>query len=265
MTMASDYWDALAPHHRHVENNYLDLSSIRLILKDLQQPILVVGAGQGLIVEELRNKGLRCDGVDLSAEMIKYAWSRRRLHLIQANAREMPFVAGAYETVIYATGVVDFLEDFSEIKAIMTEATRIVSESGQIFVAFYRFSAAQEGFLRALGLLRNDTLLLRSSLTIHRLSPAASISWVAARLQVSPLRAALLLMTTWLRSTRQEKRAALGMRKVFTRVDDPGSMIDAAPDTQPYRDTSAISDLFDRLSIRIGDHQACSGCYLVRL
>ena len=33
----------------------------------------VAAAGQGLIVEELRRQGLRCDGLDLSPKMIEYA------------------------------------------------------------------------------------------------------------------------------------------------------------------------------------------------
>ena len=83
---ASNYWDTLAPHHWRLENNYLDVSSVRLILGDIRQPVMVVGAGQGLIVEELRRQGLRCDGVDLSAKMMEYARLRRGLTLVRANA-----------------------------------------------------------------------------------------------------------------------------------------------------------------------------------
>jgi 2-polyprenyl-3-methyl-5-hydroxy-6-metoxy-1,4-benzoquinol methylase len=68
----SEFWDLLARHHRGVEDNFLDLASMRRFVKNIeQQPVLVVGAGQGLIVEELRKRGLQCDGVDLSSEMIK--------------------------------------------------------------------------------------------------------------------------------------------------------------------------------------------------
>ena len=53
----SSYWDTLAPHHWRLENNYLNVSSVRLILGDIRQPATVVGAGQGLIVDELRRQG----------------------------------------------------------------------------------------------------------------------------------------------------------------------------------------------------------------
>ena len=66
----SNYWDTLAPHHWRIEDNYLDVSSLRRILGDIREPVLIIGAGQGLIVEELRRQGLRCDGIDLSARML---------------------------------------------------------------------------------------------------------------------------------------------------------------------------------------------------
>ena len=52
----SNYWDTLAPHHWRVENNYLDVSSLGRILGDIREPVLIVGAGQGLIVEYLRRQ-----------------------------------------------------------------------------------------------------------------------------------------------------------------------------------------------------------------
>jgi len=117
VTRSSDYWDALAPHHSSIENNYLDLPSLRRIVHDIHQPVLVVGAGQGLIVAELRKNGFRSDGVDLSSEMIRYAKARRGLTFVEADARAMPFGGGTYETLIYATGVVDFIGDEEQINA----------------------------------------------------------------------------------------------------------------------------------------------------
>src|SRR5438552_11624689 len=122
MSHSSDYWDALAPHHSSLENNYFDLSGLRRILHDIHQPVLVVGAGQGLLVEELLKTGFQTDGVDLSSEMIQYAKRRRGITVIEADARALPFGAGTYETIIYATGVVDFMGDEDRIGAILHEA-----------------------------------------------------------------------------------------------------------------------------------------------
>src|SRR5208282_6868969 len=125
MTGLSNIWDAMAPQHSKIENSYLDLPSIRRIIHDIHQPALVVGAGQGLIVAELLRKGIQCDGVDLSSEMIRYAKIRRGLDLVQADACTMPFGKGSYRTIIYATGVVDFMSDEEEIRLILNEAKRI--------------------------------------------------------------------------------------------------------------------------------------------
>ena len=35
---ASNYWHTLAPHHWRLEDNYLTVSSVRLILGDIRQP-----------------------------------------------------------------------------------------------------------------------------------------------------------------------------------------------------------------------------------
>jgi hypothetical protein len=76
----------------------------------------VVVAGLGLIVAEIRKKGIRCDGVDWSAEMVKFAKLRRRIDLIQADGSVLQIADGAYATVIYATGVIDFMGDERAIK-----------------------------------------------------------------------------------------------------------------------------------------------------
>jgi predicted TPR repeat methyltransferase len=126
---SSNFWDALAPYHSKLENSYLDLSSLRRIVHDIYPPVLVVGAGQGLIVAELQKKGVQCAGVDLSSEMIRYAKIRRGLDLVQAAASAMPFGKGSYRTIIYATGVVDFMSDEEEIRLILSEARRIADHS----------------------------------------------------------------------------------------------------------------------------------------
>src|SRR3974377_2204795 len=94
------FWDALAPHHSIIENSYLDVPSIRRIMNELHEPVLVVGAGQGLIVAELRKRGSQCDGVDWSLEMIRYAKLRRGIVLIYADAKAMPVAERTYGSVV---------------------------------------------------------------------------------------------------------------------------------------------------------------------
>jgi predicted TPR repeat methyltransferase len=83
-------------------------------MPQLAAPVLVVGAGQGLLVAEMRKHGFVCDGVDLSHEMITQAKRRRDLDIFHANARSLPFGNAIYTTLIYATGVLDFMVDEQE-------------------------------------------------------------------------------------------------------------------------------------------------------
>jgi SAM-dependent methyltransferase len=265
MTSSSNFWDALAPHHSKIENSYLDLTSLRRIVHDIYPPVLVVGAGQGLIVAELQKKGLKCDGVDLSLELIRYARIRRGLDLVQADASVMPFGKGTYRTIIYATGVVDFMSDEEEIRVIMNEARRIADHSGKIFVAFYRFSAATEDFLARLGLLRNNVLRFRETLETYQISPVRAIAWVAKRAKVDYSRAAIFLVRSWAFSSWQEKRNAFRMQGIFAKANRADALIEAAPEKLAYRNEAEIRNLFARLAIPIKQLGAFGNCYLVRI
>lgn len=265
MNQASDFWDALAPHHSAIENNYFDRSSLRRIVHELREPILVVGAGQGLIVAELQKRGLQCDGVDFSPEMIRYARLRRGLSLIQAVAKAMPLKGGSHQTIIYATGVVDFIQDETEIKLIMDEAARIVTPTGSIFIAFYRASAAVETLLTELGLLRNHILLQREALELNRLGSFQLLGWVAKHAGVGYFGAAVLLMRMTLFSTLREKLTALKMKKIFRQMNDASSLIESAPEKLPYRNEAEIRNLFDRLGIPLKQLTTLSTCIVVRI
>lgn len=265
MTGSSELWDALAPHHSSIEDDYFDLSSLRLILHHIHQPVLVVGAGQGLIVEELRKNGFQTDGVDFSPEMIRYAKTRRGLEFIQADARDMPFQDGAHQTIIYTTGVVDFIADEEHIRLIMSEARRVVGRSGDIFVAFYRFSRTTEGFLTRLGILKDNVLYVRESMRIHQLNPVQAIAWVANKAEIGLFPAAILSLRSWFLSPMREKQSAFNMRKIFKKMDNPSSLVNAAPERQPYRNEPQIRDLFNRLAIPIKRFEASASCYVVQI
>lgn len=262
---SSEFWDVLASHHGRVENHYLDLASLRGIVRAIQRPVLVVGAGQGLIVAELRNEGFECDGVDLSSEMIRYAKLRRGLDLVQADASAMPFEAGTYGTIIYATGVVDFMGDEEEIGVILNEGRRIVKPSGKMFVGFYRLSRALEDFVAKVGLLSNNAMSVRRSLETYLLNPVQMVAWVAKQAGVGRLHAATLLVWMLVRSTMQEKAVTLRMQRLVRDPQNARALISAAPEKQPYRSETEIRNLFQRLAVSIKNVQKFGSCYIVQI
>ncbi len=265
VTCTPEFWDILATQHAVVENNYFDLPSLRRILVAIHPPVLVVGAGQGLIVAELQSKGFRCDGVDLSPEMIRYAKLRRGLVLVQANARAMPFEARSYETIIYATGVVDFIGDEEEIRIILAEGKRIVTPSGKIFVAFYRLSDPSEEFLKRVGLLRNHFLFHKQTLEMYLLNPVQMVAWVAKKTGVGFFRALIQMLRLSAFTTFQEKAMTFRMQRMFRDTSFAKTLINAAPEKQAYRNEAEIRNLFQRLAIPIAQLQTLGTCFVVEI
>jgi ubiquinone/menaquinone biosynthesis C-methylase UbiE len=261
----TDFWNALAPYHAAIEDNYFDRASLRRIAPQIQPPVLVVGGGHGLIVAELQKMGLQCDGVDFSTQMVRFAKARRGIDLVHADAGKMPFGNGSYSTVIFATGVVDFMSDEEAIKAALNEGKRVVKESGTIFVAFYKVSDAFEQFLTKAGLLRNHVLSQRESLENYLFTPLETLAWVTKKTGLNRVQAARLLIRTFALSTWKEKLMTFSLQRIFRRMDNPASFIKSASETQPYRNEFEIRNLFQRLAIPINDFRGFSTCYVVKL
>lgn len=260
-----EFWDALAPYHALIEDNYFDVRSVRRLLDSLPDPVLIVGGGQGLIVAELRNRGIRCDGIDSSPEMIRYARERRGVNLIKADAKAMPFTPGTYKTIIYATGVIDFIPDEQEIRTILEEGRRIANDAGRIIVAFYRLNDAQEQFMKQVGLLANNELWNRESLEIYHLKPHEMVGWVAQRAGVGRLRAIGILLRMTARCRARDIRTTFRMQRVFRDPEAARALHNAAPQRQPYRNETEIRNLFQRLEIPIKGLQLFSSCHIVEI
>lgn len=197
--------------------------------------------------------------------MIRQAKLRRGIALVQADAKALPFPAGRYATIIYATGVVDFTADEDDIRALLTEGRRVVKASGGIFVAFYKVSAVQQEFLKLIRLVRDHRLAFRESLEAYLLNPFQMVAWVARRAGVGRFRAAVALARVAVRSTAQERGSTLKMQRVFRKLGDPRSLMNAAPAELPYRNEKEIENLFNRLAIPIRQLKAFASCWVVRI
>lgn len=259
------FWDALAAHHAAIEDNYLDVASLRLIMADVQSPVLIVGAGQGLLVAELRKNGHQCDGVDFSSAMIRYAKSRRGFELMQADASVLPLGNATYETVIYATGVIDFNGDENVIRQMLNEGRRVAKPEGRIFVAFYRLSPTLENFLGKVGLLDDHVLRHRQSLETYLLTPLQMLRWVRHNARTGSLGAVILLLRMAVFGTLREKSTTLKMQRIVRGMEDPQTFIQTAPETQPYRNEAEVRRLFDRLAIPIKQLRTLATCWMARL
>lgn len=252
----------MAEHHAAIEENYLDLSSLRQIMGGMRSPVLVVGAGQGLLVAELLSMGFACHGVDFSPEMIKRAKIRRGLKLVESHATALPFGDAAYETVIYATGVVDFNNDEEAIGRMLREGRRVLRPGGSILVAFYRFSPALEDFLSRLGLLNGSVVQHRRSLETYLLTGPQMLRWVARRAGVGWPGALGLMVRLAAFGTWREKATALRMQGIVRNMPAPQAFIQAASEIQPYRKEAEIRGLFGRLDIAVQEVRTLATCWV---
>jgi hypothetical protein len=91
------------------------------------------------------------------------------------------------------------------------------------------------------------------------------VGWVARRAEIGRVRATMALLLLSARSSMQEKRTTLKMRRVIRKMGDPHSLIIAAPQTLPFRNEREIENLFTRLGIPIKQLRTFASCWVVRI
>lgn len=246
------YWELWSPYWSYLEDNHLDLDSINKLSSMIEDTALVIGAGQGLLVEQLKNRGFKVDGIDAEPEMVAYAKKRRNLDLILANGKKMPITDNTYQTSIVATGVVDFLDDEEQILSILNEAMRVTDDNGKVFVAFYRFHTHVEGLLRYLGLLTDDNRWRgRRMHEVFRLKPVAFLKAAAKQANVSFVSALFKFILLQMRLPRKEKEGMKRWAEMWKEINNPEELIACVPDSLPYRNEESIRILFKNLDIPI--------------
>src|SRR5262249_40132965 len=96
------------------------------------------------------------------------------------------------------------------------------------------------------------------------MNPVQMVGWVARRAGLGGFHATLALLRVAGRCTMQERRNTLRMQRVFRRIGDPRSLINAAPEKLPYRNEREIETLFQRLGIPIKQLREFESCRVVR-
>lgn len=267
--MSSRYWNVWAPYWSQIEDNYLDLESLDRLSSLIESPVLVVGAGQGLLVEHLGSKGLAVHGVDLDPLMIEYARRRRGLRMILADGTRLPLAGKSSRTTIVATGVVDLMDDEQLIRSIITEAVRVTNHDGSVLVAFYRLNPKAERLFRSAGLITHeDRLLQKTVYEMARMSVPELIATVSRLAGVSSLRAFLMLARFPLTLPARERRMARSLARMLRKAArDLGSMdplLDSAIEQVPFRNEESIERLFSRLDLPVHEMHVFDTCHVVR-
>ena len=63
----------------------------------------------------------------------------------------------------------------------------------------------------------------------------------------------------------KEKKAGFNMQRIFRTRDHANSLINTAPERQPYRNEPEIRNLFKRLAIPLKTLETASSCYIVQI
>jgi SAM-dependent methyltransferase len=261
------YWSAWAPYWSHIEDNYLDLASLDQLMPVIHDPVLVIGAGQGLLVEHLLSRGLTARGVDLDPLMIEYARKRRGLDLVHASGADLPMADATHGTTIIATGVIDLMDDETLIASIIDEARRVTR--GTVLVAFYALHPRTEGLFRSSRLITAEERFCQKLVyEMATLDPFQLVRTMSRHLQVGWLRALLALARFPLLLSWREFRMSRSLARIFRQARrDLGStdpLIDAAMETVPFRNAQAISSLCSRLELPIDELHAFPTCHVVQ-
>lgn len=270
MTDVARFWELWSPYWTDIEENFLDSENIGKLTSLIRDPVLVVGAGQGLLIEELQKKDLHVDGVDSEPLMVEFAEERRELKLIQADGADLPFSDNSYETCIVATGVIDFLEDECKIRSILNETLRVTVDGGQVLVASYKFHPKVEKLMRYVGLITDqDVWCYRRTLEMMRLNLLEQLSIIRSDPDISTFGASWALIRTLMFLSKKEKRGAKNWVKAWEKakqdLDDPEELLRISPEFIPYRNEDQMRNLFKKLNITLTQIFVFNSCMVVQL
>jgi len=266
-----EYFDLWAPYWSEREDTFLAKESVETLSNLLESPVLLVGAGLGMIIERLQARGLQVDGIELSPQMVKYAKKLRNLELIQGDAREMPVKDHAYKSSLIATGVIDVMDDLEEIKKIIEETKRVTIDKGPIHVAFYQWHPMVTDFVKTFGYLSSDgRWSFRKSHELWILKPNEVISILRKQnpdLGFVKVLLTLLKVQFFLPKKEKQERKdfVTSWKKACESMEDPHKLIEAGPETVPYRDEKGIRQLFEKLGIQILKIQTFPSCKVVQI
>lgn len=264
MTNKSNFWQLWAPHLVFFEDNHLDLRTINIIADKISQPVLVVGGGQGLIVDALRKKGLQVDGVDSSSEMVRLAEQCRGVKLVHTDGSNLPFADESYATTIISTGVVDFLDDEIQILKIINEARRVTKKGGCLLVSYYKLHPAAERFFKRIGIItENHIMRLRRLFEVSRLGPSKFIAAIRQDGNLSLCGAIAEVLRIQCFLPKKERLLSFNICQILKTADNADDLIGSVFEAIPHHTRESISSLCKKLKLPVNALMDYETCFVV--
>jgi ubiquinone/menaquinone biosynthesis C-methylase UbiE len=265
------WWQVWAPFWEPFEDRHFEIAAVERILPFVASPVLVVGAGQGILVEHLGRHGHDVVGLDASEAMVVEARRRRGLECVLGDARKLPFDEARFGTVLIATGVLDYQAEPDAAHAMLCEGLRVLRPWGIILTGFYRFPPKLERVYREIGVIEADRYHSRRLFElgeIARKGPFRCVPLIARWTGRGPLATAVYWANTivWMRKVFQHDARAL--EKVLQRAEragcSPAKLLAHVPDILPYRNEEQIRALLEGAGVRAVDLSVLDDCIVVR-
>ena len=273
MSKPKEWWKAWSPFWEYMEDSHMSIAVTESIIYDIASPVLVIGAGQGLVVNYLQKKGFTVDGLDLEKEMIEQAKSRHSINLIHGDAKNLPFKDKKYKTVIISSGVVDYITDKELIKQIINEALRVTALRGNLFIAYYKIHPVIEKVYKELGVIDSSKNLHRKRMfdidKIARKNPLNCISSIMKWTNKKYLPTLVHWTKLGLTLPKEIKTERKKMDFIFDLAKkkniDVKDLYDSIPDNIPYREENDIAVLLKELEFNFNRINIYNDCVLVNI
>lgn len=139
-------WEVLSLIWHLFENQGLTPSILKNHLEDIKSPVLIVGAGAGLIPSYLRGLGSSVTGIDASPSMIDQAKVRRGEIIIQSQfpSDDENKPRGSFASAILSSGVVGYelVRSHETLRKGLRQLNAMLTKKGCIIIVV--FAATQE-------------------------------------------------------------------------------------------------------------------------
>jgi ubiquinone/menaquinone biosynthesis C-methylase UbiE len=269
----SKWWSTWAPFWDLIENRHFSTEVTDFIINDLKSPVLVIGAGQGLIVRHLTEKGFTVTGLDINEQMIGIAKKKYGLDIITGDARDLPFENKSFNTVIISSGVVDYGADEDTIKIMVKEAKRVLSDGGNLYAAFYQLTPKIEKIYREIGVIDREGVYRMKRIfeidRISRVNPFHCLIPIKRWTKKSVIKIIIywtklgLNFPVELKNERNKFKNIVNLGKPLGITKE--ALLDSVPECIPYRTKEEIESLINRLEFKFEQIEKFDDCVVVQI
>jgi len=135
-TDLAEYYFEIENHHRNIET---DISFIRSMLHSISNPtILDVGCGSGEHLNQLVKYGIKCTGIDSSAEMLAVAKKRSstKIDFIESDIRDFNAYQ-QFDLIFSLFGTLNYLIEDEDLEKAFWNMQQALKPSGKVLLEIW--------------------------------------------------------------------------------------------------------------------------------